>query len=320
MTTRFLLKPKSNHGILYIVALKNQAEEKIFQMEQQSNQEVLPAAIPHSYDKDKLISFKQVNSKLPLNDIGLPSIIYRSDIIPNDIHALEPQKRAQALEAASLHISMREGFPTLPNGVAFWSQMEFEGDVAYNAFRAYLLQADEIGVRRLEVVAQDHAEFDLPSLMAMFDFYYWEYRCKAHDLFVMAADQKLRERRVMSTNNAHFLQASTIMKQLTAYFQDGSKIESMEPKDALAALDKIIKLQRVATGQSAHGLNSGEPVTQGMTVEVMMKQASKAAADPEAARNVGNKANLDMLLNNPELAGMTQALIVKIQSGGSVDD
>ncbi len=274
--------------------------------------------IPAGPQNTRLGVFKQVALKTPSNDLGLPDVIYRSDVITEDFPNLDLVKQGEMLEAASIVISYREGFPTLPDGTSLWSQLPFESDDHYVAFKKYLEQVDTLGIRRLEVIAQD-GTVTQETLTCLFDYYYWSPRCKAYDLFRIAASEKMREQRIMKITDVHFLESEKMLTPLLHYFneldEDGKVkwLQDIEPKDALAALDKLMKIQRVSAGMSAHGGQNGEvaPV-QGQSLEVRLRQIVKSAEDPLANNNQSGTTDWDILLNNPEAAMQIQDLAIKV--------
>ncbi len=281
----------------------------------------------------RLSTFRDASRALPTNEYGLPKFLYRPDLIPEDLFLRPQDEQAEILGAASIDINYMEGFPAYDNQAALWSQMEFEPDDAFAAFQQYLAQGSKLGVRRLEVLAQNNEYAQhipqyyrgLTKLTELHTYYSWGPRCKAADLFEQAANAKLRERRVLSVQDSHFLESERMLKMLKDKYFDRIDeetgeyiwIEEMTPKVALEFLDKLIKIQRISLGLPAHGLadQGADGLQRHASVEVTLKQIAKMGADPDANRRSNAGAGLDLLLADPETAMLAQQLIVKVGTG-----
>jgi hypothetical protein len=269
---------------------------------------------------------------VPLNDYGLPKIVYRPDLIPEDLFFKDSTEKNHILDVASSEILYREGFPTFEDGRAFWSQMPFEPDNAYAAFKIYLDLGNIQGVRRLEALyAQNLGQNvgDPMDLAEFFTFYTWGPRCKAYDLFNVAAHQKLREKRVLSTTDSHYLEAERLLTVVKGYFEKTVMVEDEEtgemheeleflmeltPKVALDMLTKLVQIQRISLGMPAHGLAGGDQhaAPPNAEVEVVLKTIAKAGLDPEASTSNLNSNDLEMILGDPDTAALAQQLIIRI--------
>lgn len=278
-------------------------------------------------------AFRQACQGTPTNDYGLPVFIYRPDLVPADIFQRSEDDRLGVLQSAMIDIIYDEGFPTFSDGTAFWSCMPFEPDDAYAAFKVYLEMGDKTGVRRLEDLYFDLDAMNGTSATSLLDgaarkaikdnfvFYNWAARCKAYDLFRVAAHHKLRERRILSITDQHFLKAEALLGKLMSYFEkeddDGNLkwLEELNPKVAMDMLDKLSKMQRTAVGLSAHGHSAGEGDggrAANADVSVVLRQIAAGAQDPNAASQSSSEGDLSVLLNDPEMAGMAQELIIKV--------
>lgn len=280
---------------------------------------------------DRIDSFRMLTQKTPTNDYGLPIYVLRADLIPDGIFDMDDIDRAQFVAAAGINIIYDEGFPTFDNGDALWSRMEFESDEAFALFKKYLDQAEKNGARRLEELAFEqtgtsadiaiHFDTYRKRLKEYFVYYNWAVRAKAFDMFRVAAYHKLREHRILSTTDKHFLEAEKILGLVVGYFGELSEetgkpkwLDELTPKVALDMLDKLTKLQRVSIGLSAHGLSAGEATDtpKNADVEVVLRQIASGARDPNARANEAKGMGLEALLQNPELAGMAQELIIRV--------
>lgn len=294
----------------------------------------MPAITPGPRDITKLSRvevFRELAKALPRNDYGLPKYLYRPDLIGEDFFVMDHEDQEDLLATATIDIFYAEGFPAFEDGSAIWSQMPFEPDNAYRAFKAYLEQAERIGVRRIESLYRDpetqpaiDPAFNQRDLTELHTYYFWLPRCKAYDLFQLAAAQKLRERRVLSIQDQHFLESESLMTQVRKYFdmrdEDTGEllwIEELTPKVALDFLDKLIKIQRISVGLPAHGLANADEngVSKNASVEVTLRQIAKMGADPDSDKRKGVDAGLEMLLTDPETSKLAQELIIKVGAG-----
>lgn len=273
------------------------------------------------HSNSRLHTIQQINKSIPKNNYGMPAFIYRADLIPTDIDQLSGSEREEALVNATIDIQYTEGFPALPNGTPLWGQLPFEDTTAYDLFRQYMELAEKYGVRRLDLLNADRPNFSRETLIEYHTYYYWAGRCKALDLFEVAAAQKMRERRILRTNDRHFLEADKILGKVLAYFnklnEDGEPIwlKDLTPKTAMDMLDKLTKIQRVSLGMAAHGSSSGEDgdAPRNAGIEMVLRTIAQKSGETES-QNTGN--SLDLLLNDPESALIAQEMILKINAGG----
>lgn len=272
-------------------------------------------------------AFRQVTSAAPTNDFNLPVFIYRPDLVPQDINQLDDQERMDILMSAAIDIIYDEGFPTFADGTAFWSQMEFEPDDSYAHFKTYLEQGDKQGIRRLEDLFymegnEDAALLDGNSRAAIKDafiYYNWAARCKAFDLFKVAAHHKLREKRILTINDQHFLKAESLLGKLDTYFEKVDEdtgehqwLQDLNPKVALDFLDKLSRIQRTSLGMGSHGVGEDAGLARNADVSVTLRQLAAGAKDPNASTGSNEGADLSLLLSDPDTASMAQELIIKV--------
>lgn len=271
-------------------------------------------------------AFRQVTSAAPTNDYGLPVFIYRPDLVPQNINQLDDSERMDILIGATIDIIYDEGFPTFIDGTAFWSQMSFEPDDAYTQFKAYLEQGNTQGIRRLEDLFHSDGNEDAALLNGAtragikdaFIYYNWVARCKAYDLFKVAAHHKLREKRILGITDQHFLQSETLLTRLNTYFEkkddEGEYVwlSELNPKVALDFFDKLTRVQRTALGLGSHGIAEDGGLSRNADVSVTLRQIAAGARDPNASGDADNGADLSLLLSDPETAVMAQELIIKV--------
>ena len=283
---------------------------------------------------------------LPRNSFGLPEGIYRSDLIPTTFGE-------HHLEAAFVPLTYAEGFPTLPNGLPVWAELEFEPQDAYFTFERYLRQPlGGNGARQLFVLHQEitqeatksitAAEIlkdgapNLAQLQEFFDLYHWGVRAKAFDLFETAVIRRERMRRALTTEDRHFVVAQRLLDTVMGKMGIDPNTLQMDllseqaiefwsdvtPKVAIDLLDRLTKLQRVSVG-----LPAGGPANQGggssntpdanssMDLEVILRGIASGSAPVLDDRQQGvNKADLVELLADPKSASLAQELVLRVHT------
>lgn len=283
--------------------------------------------LPHSVKRVKV--FNRINREVPVNEYDLPEYIFRADLVPSEFDALDEKEQSEVLRAAAIELSYREGYPTLYDGRTFWSRMPFEPADYYDAFEAYLNMASARGVRSLEyLTGEPGVNLSMNRLSEAFSYYYWAPRCRAFDMFRIAAYQKEREARIMSTNNRHFLEAEKLITQLMGYFSEQNDegnprwLEDLTPGVAIQGLEKLAKLQRVALDLPAHG--SSSPPENGLpgnaSMEVILRTlVQKAQGELSSAGKNTRALDESLLLENPEAAALAQELVIKVNKGANVN-
>lgn len=287
----------------------------------------MPLVIPESQEIEVSGSWKRVktftslNSEIPLNEYGLPEYIYRADLIPAELNDLSLNEQDRVLHSAAVDLSYREGYPTLPNGRPFWACMEFEPLVLHDAFDIYLNMPAQYGVRGLEKLAGDPAiNLSMQRLSEAFTYFYWGPRCKAFDLFRVAAYQKVREARIMQTSDRHFLEAERLLTNLITYFgaqgEDGSLkwLEDLSPGVAITCFEKLAKLQRISLDLPAHGSSTPQEgdIPANAHLEVILRSLAQKADGDLADVRSRTTTDINLLLENPEAARLAQELIIKM--------
>ena len=254
----------------------------------------------------------ELSTRIPTNEYGLPEFFIRSDMLHSN------QLVDEDIDAASIGLFYFEGYPTLENGSTFWNQLPHEPYEAYKTFQAYLDQADDIGIRQLDMLSASE-NVDLEKLSAYSKEFYWTYRARAYDLFIVAAEAKKRQRRIMKMENSHFDVAGTLMKKLTTRFEGefDDWIEELTAKEAIEVLDMLYKIQRASVGLvGQHASSTSRVINPGESSESALR---KLAQEGGMSANQGGdfSAKLSMLLDDPEGGATLQAAVLKFTSGGN---
>jgi hypothetical protein len=272
---------------------------------------------------------EQLSPGLPSNEYDLPIFIYRPDMLdyaaiarslaagehdttptlvgPAQAPVLGTQEMNAMLEAAIVPLSYNEGFPVLPSGMPFWTQLEYEPKEAYDAFVNYL----ELGGARQ--ISQLIA-YNLDELKEYYHMYYWTHRVKAFDLYKVAHHQKVKLQRMLATEDSHYRTAERLMRKLETYFEGVTFDEdNISPEKAVGILEKLVKIQRVSVGLPANGESKENPGNERTVtpVNVIMQQISQ---NKDASKTKqGN--DVDLLLEDPDAVELAQELIIKMQGG-----
>lgn len=254
-------------------------------------------------------SIAELSKSIPNNEFGLPIFFYRSDLIPHS----ETQIEQSTLDNAAVKLSYIEGYPTLPEGQAFWGQLLWEPANLHLLFQRFVDMGYIHGIRQLDLLAREE-KVDLQLLRAAHGEYYWTARARAHDLFVAAAEQKKREHRIRTAENSAFLQSTKMYEQIIKKFDDPAWIEGLEPMEALEALETIIKLQRQALGLSSNARSAaGTDPNRAASTEFIMRTLTKNVGLSDRSAGAMQE-QLDILLSDPEAGMQAQELILRLNS------
>lgn len=253
--------------------------------------------------------------KVRLNEFGLPPSFIRSDLLPSNLGTLTQAD----VDRASEGLFYYEGFPTLKNGTTFWHQLPYEPYNAYSAFMQFLEQAEDLGIRQLDLLAVQ-LNLELDSIQAMYHEYHWQPRSRAYDVFQVAADQKRRILRTRKMENKHYEQAGLLLDRLLQRFADPEWIEELNAKEAIEALETLMKVQRVSlglTGANASSI-SKNALPAGADTEAIIRGITRnSGLSQQAEGNFVDK--LRALTENAEDGMRIQEAILRIGYAGATD-
>lgn len=251
-----------------------------------------------------------LNSRLPLNEYNLPKFIYRPDLLDYTLFNQEATTNEEdrdrfiamqdALNASTIVLQYHEGYPSLPSGKTFWSQFDYESVDEFALFEQYLKIP---GARQLALLG-----CDLETAQSCFHMHYWGLRCLAHDTFAVAHYQRLREQRILSTENTHYLRAEALLDKLYSMFgQLDFEVLQKDPVAFVKVMSELQKLQRTALGQSASNNN---PEAKPQSLELIMRNLG--AANSTVIEGSLASSSTDELLNDPTTAHQAQELILRM--------
>ncbi len=256
-----------------------------------------------------------LQKSVPVNSYGLPTLFYRSDMLPYPLSGLT----ADGAEQAAVYLNYDEGYPTY-GGKIFWYQLPHEPLDYFLLFQRYLAQAEEIGIRQLQKLAMDNSmSFD--RVQAAFYEYAWAPRARAYDLFNIAAERKRKEIRARKMEDDHYTKAGSLLDKLTPQFEEPDFFKNLTSKEAVEVLRLLINIQRVSSGLSQNG-NAGKtdfnPDGASSTSALMREITEKAGQETEG---MGIDANMEALLRDPNFAFEAQRLVIRVRRGaGSETD
>jgi hypothetical protein len=150
---------------------------------------------------------------------------------------------------------------------------------AHILFQKYLEQAEELGIRQLDVLGAAEGE-DLDHVRALYNEFYWSARARAHDLFIEAAEVRKRQIRTRKMENSHYNQTKALFDKLMERFKDEDWIQELNAKEAIEAMETLVKLQRLSvglTGQNASSLPR-DPLPAGASTDAILQHITRGAS------------------------------------------
>lgn len=273
---------------------------------------------------------RELCENIPDNEYGLPTYLYRADLIPPGFDTLPPKDQNDYIDSATIELDYTQGFPTLPDGEPFWGALPGEHPDAHRAFIHYLDMPREASydnsgqaglatpVRQLHLLKHTTGK-STADLMGWCIMFYWPQRARAYDMFVMASHNKQKEYRLQEAENTHYNIATKFIDYaqtfLDSVFLNPDKYE-LSPNEAIGLLVKMIQVQRLSLGVSPFGTHQGKGIgdqralPQGASVEIILRQLAQNAG----MTNTGNKGSdvTKQLFDDPEALEAAQDLIIKL--------
>jgi len=300
-----------------------------------TTQEPISSALVIGDPSSKGNIFQRLNSDIPLNEYHLPDFIYRADLIPSDIldGSYTIQDKGNILNSASMRITFDHGYPSINDTTPLWDQLPCETADAFNAFMVFLELPESTNndnpIRLLPLIAQV-TKIDITQIANYCHMFYWHWRSRAYDLFLVAAHRKQREQRVMSIEGKHFKLAESLLDKVirVANSRLDDIINSMgtdddtddtKLKDLIDMADRLTKIQRVSVGLAANGVSQidlKDATPRNATATDTFKSISKGASSDATPTRRSNA--MDNLLQTPDDLTMVQDLIVRM-SGAVID-
>lgn len=263
----------------------------------------------------KAIALQVMQKSIPTNEFGLPAFFYRSDLLPYDLGTLTQQDA----DAAVVHLSYEEGYPTYEDGKTFWFQLPHESQDSYQLFYQYCEMALKTGIRQIQLFSQEQ-KVNLARCIELRDEFFWTARSRAYDLFHTAAARKQRALRGRYMEDVHFEKAGALLETLFQKIEDEGLdfFKNMTAKEGLECARLLINIQRVSSGLSQNGNAGKDELNPDASKDPLqlMKEISEGAGAQSDGLGIDN--NMLLLLQNPEFARSAQALVIQVRSGAKV--
>lgn len=254
-------------------------------------------------------AMKELSNRIPENEFGLPAFFYRIDLLPHDLGNFTQADADNCLVA----LDYEEGYPTYNGGHIFWHSLPGEPIDCYLLFQRYLDQAELLGLRQLQLLAEENRE-PMERVQALYHQYFWAYRARAHDLFQVAADRKRRELRSRRLEDRHYTMAQTLMEQLQEKMSDGNDLfKDLSGKEFLECLRLLINIQRVSNGLPQNGNAGGVPFNPdaAMGGRQLMEEITKGVQSGDTGLGLGN--GLLELLKDPSFTAEAQSIVLRVR-------
>ena len=315
------------------------AHTNTFQEDAESEQALVQVRSPAvSYmdtaELKQLNTFRELRRDVSKDNANLPIFIYRTDMMDLDWLSRAPrnQEYEDHLSIASVELTWDEGFPAIEMGTAFWGKWSFEDQRLHEAFLEYLELASVLGLRSLnDLHSLGETAQTLPysDLHKAFVLYYWDDRARAYDMFRAIQAKRLREARILATEDSAYLQSEKMLQSLhEKYFNKIDEdtgnpiwIDELTPKDAFKALEVLHKVQRDSLRiPSSGGRNRSDdeeatPSTPDEIRGAMQQIGEKSKKDA----TVTSDDTLELLRNNPDAAESAQDLVIQMNEYKSRD-
>lgn len=321
-----------------------------------SSLDALVAKIPHgplrALDPKKLNAkwqlFEQLNSTIPLNEYGLPSFIYRADMLDHfQIQAALLKNRAQhntALSASSQDqlLLLRDSpqtrvAPELPAGVEDAIEIPEAQGMLESAMMHLSYHegfpATESGTplwRRLEFEPEAAADafeayltlegarkfsdliaYPPDEVRAWFHMYYWDVRARAFELYRVAHTQRTKLKRMLDVEDDHFKKAAAMLAKVGKAMDsiDAEALEELGPTKVVDLFEKLVKIQRISVGLNVNGGSVEEGAqNKAPSTNVIVQQVVQNTPQPTQQKDE----DIDILEDAPDAIEMAQELIIRM--------
>jgi len=274
-----------------------------------------------------------LSHNLPRNEYNMPKILYRPDVLDHNVfHLPEDDKPAESedpraprlsqldrgekrdsdqafqlmqelLDASTIILDYHEGYPSYL-GTPVWKQFPWESTEDYELFTRYL---DLPGARQLALLGN----VDREATNELFHVNYWALRCLASDTFAVVHYKRMRERRILQTDDVHFLESERILRKLIAQIGEVKwDVLQDDPKTFVEVLERVAKIQRAALGTTERRADDERTIP---SVELIMRKSAEHLAPLSAVEDVGG-VDMAKILRDPQAVQDAQELILRIGS------
>jgi hypothetical protein len=285
---------------------------------------------PNAMPRTKGDVFRILNQSIPQNQFHLPDHIYRADLVPEDVLNYSPKDRLLVLDSASLLISFDHGYPAVNGSAPMWEQMTGEPEDAYACYTAYLELPEKSNsdnpIRMLPMIST-LTKIPLSTIVDWCHMFYWHWRSRAYDLFLVACHRQQRTQRMMSIEGAHFKFAEDMLakvikvashkldRDIKRLGEDNDADTEDKTKDLVDMAVKLVQVQRISVGLPANGIISGALQLDGprhTTASETFKHIAKEGAGEDAP--TARSQEMDALLESPDDLSKIQELMIKLHN------
>jgi hypothetical protein len=245
---------------------------------------------------------------IPLNEYAMPEIIYRTDLLDHTHFHPDADYRSMndELISASILINYDEGFPALTDGKPLWFQLPWESSQEYDLLRKYL---DMPGMRQLSLLQGVDSE----TARGYYHLNYWAIRGKAIDTFNVAHATRMREQRILSHSDTQYLEAERMLTKIRNMAAEVDwEVLKAEPHRFVEVYERLVKLERVALGLSAHGNAAAGEVQKPTSVELIMRNLTQGEARRDTS--AGDSTDMSRILQDLDSIDKAQELIIRVSS------
>jgi hypothetical protein len=284
--------------------------------------------LPVTEDTNFLDLFQRLQEATPRDANGFLQYLLDPSHVPQDLDQRPQQKQAILLQTAQLPLSMMEGYHSFESNRQprpVWTQLPHEPPSYYQAFRQYLLSPN-----RSLTTSADDLDFDSPGFSAYtireaYILFYWHDRARSYDILKPVAAARLRDQRILLTEDAHYILTNNVLKQLGEEIeersndQDGRPWAGLKASEIVAALSTMMQMQRVSLGLPSHGpklKDAGfQPAPFSGTDRAIRESSQNYLGTSEAGLTQAEKMQQDInraLAENPDAAAALQAAAIEV--------
>lgn len=252
-------------------------------------------------------AIKHLLKGIPQNEFGLPAFFYRSDLLPYDLGHFEQSDA----EAAIVDLDYSDGLPTYNGGHLFWEKLPHESQTDFLAFQRYVEMADTIGIRTTHILAKEQG-LELGHIEALATLFFWRPRARAYDLFYIAANRKLRERRSRTLEDQHFLMAENILNTIKDEINT-EKFGELTLKEQLDCVRQLMNMMRISSGLPQNGNAGAVPYNPDAAKDTknLMEDITKGVQQGDNGLGLGG--GLAELLKDPNFAFEAQKIVLRVR-------
>jgi hypothetical protein len=248
-------------------------------------------------------------SETPEEPVSVPPLPTRTDFSTCARERTEAQFKLMQdlLDASTIILDYHEGYPSYLN-TPIWKQFPWESIQDYDLFTRYL---ELPGARQLAVLGIEESK----TAGELFHTNYWGLRCLASDTFAVVHYKRMRERRILQTDDVHFLESERILRLLIKQIAEVKwDVLQDDPKTFVEVLERVAKIQRAALGTTERKNDDNQGIP---SVELIMRKSAEHMAPLSQNEDVGG-VDISKLLRDPKSVQDAQELILRI--GGQSRD